>query len=402
MFSGATVFAYQNPSVSAGPDLYLTSGQTTTLQGTAYDPNGFSLSYYWTCTGGSLSSYNVAQPVYTAPYAGNYNNQVSYTCTLTATNTYGLSSTDNMTIFVNYNNNNSTGNTQTNSATNINTNQATLNGYFSNTNFSGTNYVYFQWGTTTSYGNQTAQQPLNYSGSFSQNIVNLLANTTYHFRAVSQGGYGTVYGQDLTFYTTNSGYYYSSGILTVTKKVINLTSGNLNWQSLVTANPGDVLAFAITLQAGNQDIHNVVVYDTLPANLSYVGNMTVNANLSYAGTPMSGINIGTIPANGVEVISYQTRVASSAVLPYGISTLSNSATITSTEAGTQTAVATVLASNSYVAGANYNPTSLPTGLTNDPVKDSFFLPIALIILMSWLYFSGRIYNFADWIGTKIN
>jgi uncharacterized repeat protein (TIGR01451 family) len=297
LFSGATVFAYQNPSVSAGPDLYLTSGQTTTLQGTAYDPNGFSLSYYWTCTGGSLSSYNVAQPVYTAPYAGNYNNQVSYTCTLTATNTYGLSSTDNMTIFVNYS---------------------------------------------------------------------------------------------------------SSGTLTVTKKVINLTSGNLNWQSLVTANPGDVLAFAITLQAGNQDIHNVVVYDTLPANLSYVGNMTVNANLSYAGTPMSGINIGTIPANGVEVISYQTRVASSAVLPYGISTLSNSATITSTEAGTQTAVATVLASNSYVAGANYNPTSLPTGLTNDPVKDSFFLPIALIILMSWLYFSGRIYNFADWIGTKIN
>jgi hypothetical protein len=297
LFSGATVFAYQNPTVSAGPDLYLTSGQTTTLQGTAYDPNGFSLSYHWSCTGGSLSSYNVAQPVYTAPYAVNNNNQTSYICTLTATNIFGLSASDNMTVFINYNN---------------------------------------------------------------------------------------------------------IGTLTVTKKVINLTAGNLNWQSSVAANPGDVLAFAIILQAGNQDIHNVIVRDTFPAYLSYADNMTVNANLNYGGTPMSGINIGTISANGIQIISYQAKVASSATLPYGISTLSNNATITSTEAGTQTAVATVLASNTYVAGANYNPTSLPTGLTNDPVKDSFFLPLFLIILGMWFYFSGKIYIFADWVKSNLD
>jgi len=260
-------------------------------------------------------------------------------------------------------------------------------------------YVWFQWGTSANYSNTTPQQTLNYAGSFSQNIANLSSNTAYHFRAVAQGGNGTVYGQDMTFSSSGSGYYSGnntgSSTLSVAKQVINLTSGNLGWQTSISAKPGDVLAFAIVMQAnGGQDIHNVLVRDVLPSGLFYKGNMTLNASLSNLGNPMSGISVGTIPANGIEVVSYQVQAVSSS---YGTNVQSNNATITSTEGGTQTASASVIINNAVVYGA----TSVSTGMTNNPIRDSFFLPVMLIIIGSWFYFSGNVYRFADWISTKL-
>lgn len=55
--------------------------------------------------------------------------------------------------------------------------------------------VYFQWGTTTSYGHQTAQQTLTGPNIFLALATPLAPNTTYHFRAVAVGD-GTSYGQD--------------------------------------------------------------------------------------------------------------------------------------------------------------------------------------------------------------
>jgi hypothetical protein len=287
------VFAYQNPTANAGPDLYVNAGQTVILQGSGYDPQGSNLSYYWNCSGGTLSSYNIAQPTYTAP---NYNNQ-NYSCSLTVTNSYSLSNSDSMTVYVNYNNGNN-------------------------------------------YGN---------------------------------------------------------GSLSTTKQVINLTSRNLNWSGSVNANPSDILSFAITLQANGQDVHNVIVRDILPANLIYKGNLTVNASLNYGGNPSTGINIGTIPANGVEIIAYQAQVAPASSFSYGTTNLNNSATITSTESGTQTAYATAVVNNSLVYGAS----TVSTGLTNNFLTDSFLLPLLLIVFAAWFYFSGEIYVFADKIKSVI-
>ncbi|MBI1866231.1 MAG: PKD domain-containing protein, partial [Candidatus Staskawiczbacteria bacterium] len=89
---------------------------------------------------------------------------------------------------------------QTNPATNTYNNQATLNGYVSGINTNNTNYVWFQWGTTTSYGFETNHQTLNYAGFFNQNIAGLSPLVVYHFRAVGQNYNGQiVYGRDLTF-----------------------------------------------------------------------------------------------------------------------------------------------------------------------------------------------------------
>ncbi|MCX6720001.1 MAG: hypothetical protein NTV36_02730 [Candidatus Staskawiczbacteria bacterium] len=292
---------------------------------------------------------------------------------------------------------------QTNSATSVQNNSATLNATISDLGSNAAVTIWFQWGTTTSYGNETTRQDQNLTGSLSQNVTGLASGTTYHFRVASQNRYGIVYGQDMTFYTngneTITGTYYGNGSLIVTKKVINLTSGNLNWQPSVNANPGDILSFAITLQASNHDIHNVFVQDTLSPSLIFRGNLTINAGLNTSVNPATGINLGTIPAGGIQVIAYQAQVTP-ANANYGSTVLTNNVTVTSSETGSQTASSSVIMNYSYVPPV-YGPTIIATGLTNDPIKDSFFLPILLIMLGSWLYFSGRIYLFADWLDAKL-
>lgn len=389
---GLNTYAYENPVVSAGPDLYLISGQTATLQGSAYDVYGYPINYYWSCSGGNLSNYNVAQPIYTAPRSSGINYQTTHTCTLTVTNSYGNSSSDSAIVYIDYNS--SFGFVQTSYATSISNLQANLNGTLTGIISYSTNYVYFQWGTTESYGNETIRQSIGNSGSFIQNIYNLSPNTTYHFRAVAEGNFGKSYGGDMTFSTTNSGYY-GNNQLNANKKIINLTLGYTNWSSTVNANPSDVLTFAITLQPTNQDIHNVAVRDILPSGLIYGGSLLVNTS-SYQGNITSGINIGTVYANQPTVISYKVQVAVADTFSYGTNTLSSNATITSNEFGTQSVPATIIVNRSSVYGVS----TIPTGITNNPLTDSFFIPLFLIFLGAWSYFSGNAYKFADWIKNR--
>jgi hypothetical protein len=270
---------------------------------------------------------------------------------------------------------------QTYPATNVSFEQATLNGYLSVPYMSGlNNYTWFQWGTDTNYTNTSLQQSSNYSGPFSQTILNLSSNTTYHYRAVAQLNAGQiVYGQDMTF-STNTGpnYYgnYGPATLSVQKQVINLTSGNLNWSSSVNANPLDILTFAITIRAYAKDAHNVYVSDILPANLISKGRLMLNQNQNYTGNISSEINIGTIPAGSAQVISYQVQVAPPSNFTFGATTITNSATVFSAETSTQTTSATVVVNNSSVRGV----TTISTGLTNNIFTDSFFLPLLLLIV----------------------
>ena len=66
---------------------------------------------------------------------------------------------------------------------------------------------WWEYGTTTSYGQQTAATDIG-SGvapvSVADQLAGLNAGTTYHYRLVAQNSYGTEYGYDFTF-TTQSG-----------------------------------------------------------------------------------------------------------------------------------------------------------------------------------------------------
>jgi len=89
----------------------------------------------------------------------------------------------------------------TNPATLIASFSATLNGSLDPHGL--TTNVYFQYGTTTSYGLTTPIQSKN--GNMYQNVAgnisSLSANTVYHFRIVATNGAGTRYGSDRTFTT---------------------------------------------------------------------------------------------------------------------------------------------------------------------------------------------------------
>src|SRR5205814_9858672 len=62
------------PSANAGPDQVVNEGSSVTLNGSAsFDPDGESLSYVWTQTGGplvALTGGSTAQPSFTAPSVG--------------------------------------------------------------------------------------------------------------------------------------------------------------------------------------------------------------------------------------------------------------------------------------------------------------------------------------------
>jgi uncharacterized repeat protein (TIGR01451 family) len=72
-------------------------GQSVTLQGSGTDPDGGALTYLWSCNGGTLSSNNIAQPSFTAPYV---TADTIYYCTLTVTDPQSLSSSDSMNVMV--------------------------------------------------------------------------------------------------------------------------------------------------------------------------------------------------------------------------------------------------------------------------------------------------------------
>jgi len=300
---------------------------------------------------------------------------------------------------------------QTNSATNIYSNQATLNGYLykGNTNSSCNNYVWFQYGTSTSYGQETSHQSQSYTGNFNQTASNLYQGSTYHFRAAAQDCSGnTVYGQDMTIYSNNNG-----GNLILAKTVKNLSNSSV-FSNSTYASPGDMLMFMITLQANGSDIQNVVVRDYLPANLIYNNQLIVactasnnnynnnnynycNGNYTnYTGNISSGVYLNTIYSGQTITITYQTQVASVTNFAYGSTTLNNSVSATSSNGNTPTASASVFVTRSAVYGAS----TISTGLTNYFWVDSFFLPLLVTLIGIWMWKSGLFFGIERWFQNK--
>jgi hypothetical protein len=88
----------------------------------------------------------------------------------------------------------------TSAATSVEPTTATLNGSLDSLGTAGSVTPYFEWGTTTDYGNPIDMAPGTPSGNFSAILANLTPNTTYHFRAKAVGD-GTNYGVDMVFTT---------------------------------------------------------------------------------------------------------------------------------------------------------------------------------------------------------
>jgi fimbrial isopeptide formation D2 family protein len=224
--------------------------------------------------------------------------------------------------------------------------------------------------------------------------LNNSSNTTYHFRAVGRNSTGnTVYGQNMTF-TPGS----TTASLNVSKTVRNLSSGSAGFSTTTYANPLDVVMFMITIQSNNnQDLSNVNVRDTLPANLIYKGNVIVSGNSNYSGDITSGMNFGTISSNQTITITYQAQVAAATNFSYGTTTLTNNVSLTcSNLTNTPTSNASVIVTRATVYGAS----TVSTGLTNNFWTDSFLLPLMIALGGLWMIKSGMFFGLEKWVYNK--
>ena len=138
----------------------------------------------------------------------------------------------------------------TDAATSIGATTATLQGDLNPNGFDTQGY--FQWGTTTAYGNTTSNQDQGSGTSdvgFSQALTGLTTGATYHYRAVGTNIGGTNYGADAQFtvglpsttlstptrgYTT---YFGTFGVTFVFAYVNNGATGAQLDYSLAVTNP---------------------------------------------------------------------------------------------------------------------------------------------------------------------
>ena len=89
----------------------------------------------------------------------------------------------------------------TNSAGNVAGTSATLNGVLTSMGSSHNVYVWFEYGTDTTFGTTTPQQSLSYPGNFSAVVNGLAAGRTYYYRAAALSNGVNVYGSSSVFRT---------------------------------------------------------------------------------------------------------------------------------------------------------------------------------------------------------
>jgi len=126
----------------------------------------------------------------------------------------------------------------TNSASSIGQNSATLNGSVNPNNSNTT--AWFEYGTTQSLGTTVGNQSIgsaNSNQSISAYLSNLSQNTTYYFRTVAQNSFGTTYGAIMSFATNYQGQQqFGSAPIVNTNMAYSITQNSATLSGSVNPN----------------------------------------------------------------------------------------------------------------------------------------------------------------------
>jgi hypothetical protein len=199
-----TLSATGNPVVNSDP-ANLIASYSAALNGSV-DPHGLTSSVYFQY--GPTSDYGFTTSVHTqsgntyrniSANIGGLNVSTTYHFRLVATNSAGTTYGEDQTFTTL----SATGPpvVVTHAEINVTTSSATLKGVIDPHGLTAS--IYFEYGTTTSYGLTTPVQTKagNIFRDASGNINGLSAGTTYHFRIVATNTAGTTYGGDRAFST---------------------------------------------------------------------------------------------------------------------------------------------------------------------------------------------------------
>lgn len=113
-------------------------------------------------------------------------------------------------------------------------------------------------------------------------------------------------------------------------------AGSTEWKESVEAKPGATVEYQLTYKnTGTTKQNNVVLKDTLPQNLTYVGGSTYLKNVSNPTakqvsdnlTAATGINIGNYDPNSVAYVKFSAKVNSNVDAYCGTTTLKNVARV---------------------------------------------------------------------------
>ncbi|MDD2757461.1 MAG: hypothetical protein PHI91_01175, partial [Candidatus Pacebacteria bacterium] len=219
-FSGSNV-----PVVNAGGNRTISGGQSITLEGTAYHPNNLSMTYQWSCNGGSLSYPTQLRPTF---YAPSVSTNQTYSCTLTARDTNSNTASSVTYITVSPSGQIESGQdftVSTHLAENITSNSSVLKGKIDN-DYGRNVSVRFNWGFTSQYSNYSPWQYNKRTGDiFSFNLTGLEKGKAYHYRVEASDGARTVYGQNVSFVTKTDSVSNFVALASGSNK-INLTWSN--------------------------------------------------------------------------------------------------------------------------------------------------------------------------------
>lgn len=290
----------------------------------------------------------------------------------------------------------------TKSASNISATSATLNGTL---NPNGKSTIYnFELGTSISYGTTITNSDL-FTGIFdtdvSDEVTDLLPNTTYHYRLVATNSDGTEYGDDVEF-TTNSETILSPTVVTTPATNIGSSSATLNG----TVNPnesstsyafeyGTTTSYGSTVSNGTNISGNVafvVHYDltSLSANTTY--------HYRIIATNAGGTTLGndiTFTTNSTNAdIDLEWRTLSSLSFDWEIGSLLNSELLVRNNGTTSSgahesqlylSVDDIIESSDIALGNQISFPSIPAG-DSVSVSTSFLVPS----ITKGIYYFGAI------------
>lgn len=179
-------------------------------------------------------------------------------------------------------------------ASDITPTNATLNGSINPNGLATTSW--FQWGTTTNYGNETGIISLPASDTalaVSNEVAGLAPLTTYHFRVVATNSAGTNFGANFTF-TVEISNIFISRLTTTTADLSWAGSGNLQEAHAVTGPwsnfPGNPVSPQIVNTTSGMKFFRIQFGTGFSANAVGYVNLSLQAGYHLIANPLNGTN----------------------------------------------------------------------------------------------------------------